>query len=163
MKNIFVILLILIAFSCKKDTINKYYNLEIFTGSNANIYGNWQYLYTVENGSWTSSQFTRKIPSINIKPIGYYELVKGDSILQFGKIEILKNYSYHAFIKFNTDKVYYVKDTTTTFVGFKNALCINYNCDILPYQSNTLIISYTVWGSGSGALEFQDYFNRIRN
>lgn len=102
--KVLILSLVLISLSCEKesDIILKYYDSEIFSGNDKQIYGNWKYLYTLSGGGFagTYSKVDNHLPSLKIKAIGYYEKFREDTILTKGKIEILGQFNNHLLVRF---------------------------------------------------------------
>ena len=93
MKKYLLVLGVIIAISCKKDNIDLYYDSEIFKGDDLQIYGKWEYVYTITGGgvAGSYSKSDEKLPTLVIKPFGRYENVVNHKILESGKINIVGN------------------------------------------------------------------------
>ena len=80
---------------CEKESIefyldsidkNKYYSEEIIPLEHQNFYGMWR-LWGI-SGGYLGSGYERDFDFLEIKPIGIYGLIRGDSIFEYGKIEL---------------------------------------------------------------------------
>lgn len=105
MRNIILFIVILISFSCtRKENVTEYinYDSEIFSGVDTLIYGRWEYLYTWSGGGFTGvkTKSDKKLPVINIKPIGNYGLIREENILETGKIDTLGHIYQHFVVQF---------------------------------------------------------------
>ncbi len=109
MRNLVILFILLIFTTCKKDNdiIYKYYNSEIFSGNNSQIYGKWEYLYTVQHDSWAGNdtKMYLDLSYLNIKPIGSFERLKTSAIRTWekGEIEIIGTFHDHLLVRFCPD------------------------------------------------------------
>jgi len=80
---------------CEKESIvfyldsidkNKYYNEEIIPLEHQNFYGNWRLLGI--SGGIMGWGYERDFEFLEVKPIGIYGLIRGDSIFEYGRIEL---------------------------------------------------------------------------
>lgn len=65
---------------------NRYYSTEVFNTQNLLIYGKW--ILTGISGGLHGSGYEADFDYFEVKSIGIYGLIRNDSILEFGKIEI---------------------------------------------------------------------------
>jgi hypothetical protein len=95
-KLIAIILLIIIGLSrCEKDEIvcyldsydkNKYYSEEIIPLEHQNFYGIWKLCGI--SGGFSGSGYDIDFDFMEIKQIGIYGLIRGDSVFEYGRIEV---------------------------------------------------------------------------
>jgi len=80
---------------CEKESVvfyldsidkNKYYSEEIIPLEHQDFYGNWRLLGI--SGGFMGSGYERDFDFLEIKPIGIYGLIRGDSIFEYGRIEL---------------------------------------------------------------------------
>jgi hypothetical protein len=80
---------------CEKESVvfyldaidkNKYYREEIIHLEQQNFYGNWR-LFGISGGyfGWSDEL---DFDFLEVKPIGIYGLIRGDSIFEYGRIEL---------------------------------------------------------------------------
>jgi hypothetical protein len=100
-------------------------------------------LYTSNSGTKSDN----KLPTINLKPIGYYELIQQGSILETGKIDTLGRIYHTLLVQFCKDGIKYQdKDLTVTHT-------------IGTWKTDTLILGF---GGYIFDIYINEYYKRIK-
>lgn len=94
MRALLFILCISVGFACSKKEKEtsasnnnlKYYDSEIFSESNTSIYGRWQLDSVL--GGFSGQGHATHFEYLEISPYGVYQLLRNDSIKEYGKVEI---------------------------------------------------------------------------
>lgn len=68
---------------------NKYYSEEIIPLEHQTIYGKWQLLRVT--GGWGGVELEKKYEYLELKSKGIYSLIRNDSIVEYGKLELAPN------------------------------------------------------------------------
>ncbi len=147
MKKILCIVLILIScYSCKRDkTEYIVHDSEIFFDDDTLLIGKWDYLYTWAGGGYTgaSEKKNENRPTLNIKPKGYYEMLRDKKILETGIIDTI-GYMYN-----NRLVIFYPN-------GIKSP-------NIMPQTLHTLNIDTLKMGLGIHSDYYSDaYYVRVK-
>ncbi len=135
MKNFGYLIILLLLFSCQKESVKtpallidaipgtKYYQTEIFSADNLKLYGKWQFLYVYNDAGIAGGpgKVNATYDCLEIKEYGVYGMVKDNKLIETGKIEIIKQENFQLEIKLNPD----IKDDKTNspeyyYVTYKN-------------------------------------------
>lgn len=159
MKSSIIYLLVFISlFACKKENI-EYINhdSEIFTGDDSLIYGNWEYLYTIDYGGWRggSMKTNQNRSPINIKPIDNYESLQGEHIISTGKIDTV-GHDYN-----NNLKVIFYPNGIKVQNPITDPIILDAISPLTIYtlHNDTLVMSVAY---GYDIIVIEDYYIRIK-
>ena len=145
--SIFSLLLVITALSCEKDAVlvdyiidgftkNKYYDAEIFSEPNLDIYDKWE-LYAVSGGIHGGGHVPN-FDFLKMNKYGIYGFIRNDTILEFGRIKIDEQTSDILLITFepdeNSDTFMYDSEKYVNLIGNDTLILESPCCDRYNYH-----------------------------
>jgi len=148
MKKLGYLLILLAVMSCQKESTtstasllldpipaNKYYSSEIFSESNRQLYGQWQFLYIYDDAGIVAGpgKVSATYDFLVIKKFGVYGKIKDNKLIESGKIVVVAQTSSQFEIELIPDS------------GYSNAINSWYN---ITFSNNQLTMTDASIGCG---------------